>query len=118
MRIFSTLWTKSRGWETPLKSISTATDLVLVFGATEHMKNGILKEVKKNFPTAYVCGCSTAGEIVGDRVLDDSLSLTAVHFEQTRIRASVVTVVTPSDSFHAGQQLANSIPTEGLVHAF
>src|SRR2546430_1762163 len=114
------MYTADAGWAPPVKTLPGAdqADLVLVFGATAHMKNGILKDVKKTFPKAYICGCSTAGEIAGERVLDDSLCVTAVQFEHTKFRTAVVNVNGPDDSFSAGEKLASAIPAENLVHAF
>ena len=120
MKISRIVWTADGGWSPPAKSLSNpaGAELVLVFGATAQMKNGILKDVKKTFPNAYICGCSTAGEIFGERVLDDSVCVTAVRFEHTKFRTAVVNVSGPADSFSAGQQLAGAIPPENLVHAF
>ena len=120
MKISRTLWTADSGWVPPPKTLAhpDQAELVLIFGATAHMKNGILKDVKKAFPKAYICGCSTAGEIAGERVLDDSACVTAVHFEHSKFRTAVVSVAGPGDSFSAGEKLAASIPTENLVHAF
>lgn len=120
MKISRSIWSPDAGWAPAAGSVTGAhpADLVLAFGATAHMKNGVLKEVKKNFPKAYICGCSTAGEISGARVLDDSLCVTAVHLEHTKFRAAVVSVNGPGDSFSAGEKLVAAIPPENLVHAF
>jgi hypothetical protein len=120
MHISRTIWTKDAGWAPAIATLPQAdqANLVFVFGATPNMKNGVLKEVKKTFANAYICGCSTAGEIAGERVLDDSLCVTAVHFQHTKVRSAVVSVGGPGDSFSAGEKLASAIPAQDLVHAF
>ncbi|HEV8605931.1 MAG TPA: FIST N-terminal domain-containing protein [Tepidisphaeraceae bacterium] len=120
MKISRTLWTKDSGWSPAINALPGADQagLVLVFGATSQMKNGTLKDIQKAFPKAYVCGCSTAGEIAGEHVLDDSVCVTAIQFQHTTFRTAAVSVSGPADSFSAGAKLAMAIPQENLVHAF
>jgi hypothetical protein len=114
-------WTAPTGWTRHPGSLpeGDAAHLVLVFGAPSPLRNEeLLADLRAAWPGAYICGCSTAGEIDGDRVLDDSLTATAIRFERSWIRVSEVTLGAPEESFSAGQELAMAIPHEGLVHAF
>lgn len=117
MKITRNIWTHANGWEATAES-KIAADLVLVFGATQAMKGGALDGIRAMYPGAYVCGCSTAGEIAGGRVLNDSMVATAVQFEGSTLKTAEVTINGPGDSYAAGQQLVAMIPQAGLVHAF
>jgi hypothetical protein len=121
MKISRSLWTVEKGWSQqgdPLAPTETA-DLVLVFGSTTALKEGrVLSDLRKSHPKAYICGGSTAGEISGDRLLDDSATATAVKFKSTKIRAADAQISDPQESFSIGKDLADSVPHEGLAHAF
>jgi hypothetical protein len=87
MRVTQRCWTADGGWEPPLARDRQDADLVLVFGGTSVFEDGRrLVELGEAYPAAVVFGCSTAGEIYGTRVDDDSLSVTAVKFERTALR--------------------------------
>ncbi len=89
--------------------------LVVVFGAS---RAGDLAEraaeLRAAYPRAVVMGCSTAGEIFGDEVFDDSLSVAVVRFEHTALRFAVV----PADTPDAGRELASKLDGDGLRAVF
>lgn len=89
-----------------LKEISP--DLILVFGSpdwfTEEIK--LVDSLKTNFPNAIRVGCSTAGEISGSGVSNQSLVVTAVHFKNIKMQIESVDIATMKDSEIAGQMLA------------
>jgi hypothetical protein len=121
MKISRSVWSNTTGWvqQTAGLPATAGADLVLVFGATAPFKSGeAFAHLRKTYPGAYICGCSTAGEIAGQHVLDDSIVATAVRFEGTTFRVSNATIAGPEQSFAAGRQLASAIPHAGLVHAF
>jgi hypothetical protein len=105
-------WAKPGGW-TPASSgpVAQSAQLVLVFGATALLRDSELTEsVRKLYPAAYVLGCSTAGEICGDRVSNDSLVATAIHFDHTQVRTAEVSLEVNSGSQKAGEFLAQALP--------
>jgi hypothetical protein len=63
-------------------------------------------------------GCSTAGEICGTRVLDDSLVATALHFDHAQVKGSRIAIGSNGSSFDVGAQLAKSLDHKDLVHVF
>jgi hypothetical protein len=68
-------------------------DLVLLFGATKRIKEkGLINMIRAAYPNACIFGCSTAGEIMGTRVLDNSLIVTAVSFSATKVAGAIVKV--------------------------
>ena len=120
MKVEQRIWTKTKGWS--LQSgpdIQDRVQLVILFGATDIMKEqSFFPDVKKMYPQAHLLGCSTAGEISGTNVFDDSLVVTAVYFEKTQIRGGQISIEENSSSLEAGKRLAQSLPHEGLRHVF
>jgi hypothetical protein len=93
--------------------------LVLAFGSRKAFgKKEIFQEIKNAYPEAYIMGCSTAGEISGTRVFDNSLVSTAVAFKHTKLYGSQIKLNDVKGSFQAGEYLAQSIPQEKLSHLF
>lgn len=91
--------------------------LVLAFGGTEQCRGGDgLRELEAIYPQAAVIGCSTAGEIFGDRVTDEMLVSTAIRFDSTRVELARVELGDRAQSRDAGRRLAAALPPAGLVH--
>lgn len=120
MKIEQTKWTSSKGWE-PRKpgDLSETAQLVLIFASTGILKaNEQIIELKKIYKKAQFVGCSTAGEICGTQVSDDSLVATAVFLEHSQVHVVQTPVQDPNDSFAAGERLAQALDKKGLVHVF
>ena len=118
MRCEQRRWSERGGWE-PAGSaaLDGAPQLVLAFAGAGVVKDAsVLEEARRLYPEARIFGCSTAGEIHGAEVRDDTLSLTAVHFEDTCIEGTKIRIDGASDSEGAGARLARALPHEGLVH--
>jgi hypothetical protein len=91
--------------------VAQSAQLVLVFGATAVLQDPQLMEsIRKLYPEAHILGCSSAGEICGAQVSDDSLVATAIHFEHTQVRAAQVSLIANSGSHKAGEFLAQALP--------
>ncbi len=106
------------GW-TPCHpaQLETDADLVLIFGSNDMLKEkAYLPEIRGAFPRATILGCSTAGEIHNGQVSDDSITVTAVRFQHSRVRGAQTTIDSPQDSYRAGQELAARLPKDQLVH--
>ncbi len=119
MRVKQSRWREAVGWEDETSvPLSDSAQLVLVFGSSSILKTSDrLDEIRRMYPRSHIFGCSTAGEICGTQVTDDSLVVTAVDFEYTTLRTASVRVTDPEKSFEAGEQLAQALVKEGLVHA-
>lgn len=120
MQIEQTHWTQARGWTpAPPGRLAQSAQLVLLFGGTAVLQDTRhYTTIRNAYPHAHLLGCSTAGEISGTRVYDDSLALTALHFEHTPLRGARVKIAEVENSFRAGEQLAQALPPAGLVHVF
>lgn len=118
MIIEQTSWTETKGWEPEAPgALGEPVQLVLVFGATSILREQEqLQQVKEAYPSAHILGCSTAGEICGIQVFDDSLVVTAVHFEHTQVKGAEIKLSEVENSLRAGERLALSLDKDELVH--
>lgn len=104
------------GWSCPsFPPLDGPQTLVLIFCAS-HFENleRRITEVRTAYPQATLMGCSTAGEIYGDEVFDESLSVAVIRFEQTTLRLASV----PSDDPSVGRALANQLAGDDLRAVF
>lgn len=82
----------------------------LIFASPGVATNGLFLSALKNLPPdVIVLGCSTAGEIAGAEVRDDSISMADMVFEQTRLKPVSVKINHAAESFKAGQELAAAL---------
>src|SRR4029077_12689969 len=79
---------------------------------------GVHDALRTMYPDAHLLGCTTAGEICGTTVSDDSVVATAIRFDHTTIRAAYRPLIDASNSKAVGEQLARDLTGAGLVHVF
>lgn len=97
--------------------METQAQCVLAFGSPQSLQNaGALDQVGLWYPQAVIVGCSTAGEICGMSVQDNTLVVTAVHFEHSKLRVASAMVGNALDSYQTGAALAAELNAPGLVH--
>lgn len=94
--------------------------LVLVFAERCLLQqNKIIASIKKEFPYQHIIFGSTAGEIVGNQVYDNSVSVTAIEFEKSFFKISRANILAHhQDSFELGKALFEQLPKENLQHIF
>ncbi len=119
MKIEQRLWTQDKGWEVTMPGNFDATpQLVLVFGGRRIVEEQRYYDlIHSYYPDSHIVECSTAGEILDRRVRDNSLAVTAIHFEKTTLKFAEIDIVGADDSLASGETIAQMIPQEGLVHA-
>lgn len=116
MRVESCRWTAAEGWNCAPGELRDS-QLVLVFGSTAICEGDEpFEDLRTAYPSAEIVGCSTAGEIFGTQVSDDSLVVAAIHFRDTHTRSARVHIDDATDSFAAGAMLAAQLPPGQLVH--
>ncbi len=109
-------WTEGGKWSAK-GSLGDKANLVFVFGERALINQHFcLSEIKSFYPKAHIMGCSTAGEIYGDRVADNSLSVAAIQLEKTSIKQASVKVSETKDSYDAGKKLAALFDGKDLTH--
>jgi len=118
MKIGQKLWTKEKGWVDVLPQKSpAAAQIVFAFGGRSLMEDKkYFEEIHSFYPDSHIIACSTAGEILGSGVRDDSITLTAVLFERTELHVAEADIATAEESAAVGKKLADALPKEKLVH--
>jgi len=119
MQITQQHWTPQGGWKV-VREVPSAhkPQLVLVFGGRALVSDQkMFDEIKGMYPKADVLMCSTAGEIIGTTVADDTISLTAIEFANTPVMYVETTIADAAESRAKGESLAKQLPQEGLAHA-
>lgn len=90
-------------------------DLVLVFGSITLLEDAQLgAALSASFPGACRIGCSTAGEVAGREVMDDTVVVTALHFDSAHISSASTELADMADSTAAGERLGALLAAPGL----
>ncbi|MBL4592231.1 MAG: FIST C-terminal domain-containing protein [Flavobacteriales bacterium] len=95
------------------------TQLVLAFGDRMIFEKNDLwfYYIKNLYPNAEIISSTSAGEIADGKVFDNTISITAICFEKTKIKAISVNI--DDENINAvGKRLITKIKLEGLKHVF
>ncbi len=90
----------------------------LLFGAPGFFADK--EALEKTFAGAglNIIGCSTAGEISGNGVSDDSFSLLALHFDATEVKTAEAPLKNAQQSRAAGQDIGKKLNAPNLAGIF
>ncbi|WP_320822406.1 FIST signal transduction protein [Reinekea sp.] len=103
-------------WHPALPENSKA-QWVLVFGSRRAMQGGAVNvALAAAFPRGHRMGSTTSGEILGARVFDESLVVTAVEFDHSRIASHSVDLADHLNLEAAAEALVAHLPVPGLRH--
>jgi len=119
MKIEQKKYSSSKGWEITRNDDfnSTDADLVIAFGSTDLLRDhSIYDAIRKQYPKANILMNSTSGEIIDVYVNDETISLTALKFEKTKIQTHMTLISDAENSFQAGQNLANQFEKTDLTN--
>ncbi len=118
MKIEQKSWTGGLGWKDIKSTLQgEVPQLVLVFGGRKQVVDPVHYETLRDwYPEGNIIMCSTAGEIIGTAVRDESLSVTAVHFERTELAFSHGSLKEGDNGEKIGASLASTLKPEGLKH--
>jgi hypothetical protein len=113
-------YTPRDGWSQRLPiELDGPQTLLLAFCAPGFYRDrGPLDELLAAFPHAQVLGCSSAGEIYGAELRDESLSCAVVPFAHTRLRRAFARVEGTAGSFAAGAAVAEQLAAPDLRGVF
>jgi hypothetical protein len=105
-------------WSLPLPEKSQA-QWILAFGERQLIANKKLQsELQSAFPCAEIVGCTTSGEIQGMELKDDSISLTALTFDESKVKVVNAAISDFANAVELGKQLVGELPKDELVHIF
>ena len=117
MKIEQKKYSPAGGWQVLNKDDfdSTSCNFVLAFGSPCIFEDtNIYDHINGHYPNADIIMNSTSGEIFGTEVNDDTLSITAIHFETTKIKTATVHIDEVTNSLEAGRFLASAFAPDGL----
>lgn len=122
MKVEKKKWTESLGWQNINNSTleETKAQLVLGFGDRFLLKDpSRFDELKHYYPGAHIVLASSAGNIQGVNIEDQSIVTAAIAFESGSYveiqRTNIKDVV---DSHSGGASLGNQLTKNGLKHVF
>ncbi len=118
MQIEQRYYTDAAGWVGPAALGATA-QWVLALGSREQVSDPRRFEaLRACYPKAHLLMASTSGEIFDTEVSEDRLTVTAICFDHTRIRAAVVRVDEAGGAYQAGRILAERLAAADLRLVF
>jgi hypothetical protein len=117
MKIKQEKFSKTKGWEVIRDDYSNpqSYNFVLVFGGSEILSDPLIFTfIKTRYPNADILLNSTAGEIIDTQVNDETISLTAINFEKTKIKTTAINIEHVKNSYVAGKNLASMLDPDDL----
>jgi len=103
---------------TPVPHLKSKAQFVLIFGAKKLiLEKRIYDELRSLYPSAYLIGGTTAGEIYQNTVSENTLSATAVYMEKSKIQFATVDIEN-GNCFEAAAELTAKFPIASLKHVF
>ena len=119
MQIQQKRFSEATGWVTIRDdgAGSALYNLVLVFSTARIIADpAVYASIKCDFPNADILLNSTAGEISDIKVTDNSISLTAIYFEKTKLKTATADIACNTNSFEAGKKLAADLDAIDLKY--
>ncbi len=111
------LYRFEKEWNEPFdRSLDSETTLLLTFGelGRNEAVDRALKEICGAYPKSIHAGCSSAGEIFDEELLEHSLVAAVAKFEKTSIRKAIRTVESADESRLIGAELAKELAAPDL----
>jgi hypothetical protein len=117
MQASISIWKSTIGWFFPPDCCENP-NLILYFGAPSVMigDSSPIVELVAKYPSALVCGCSTAGEILGNHVHDETVVAALIHFHATAVRAVGERISAVEQSTAVGERVATALAAPDLQH--
>ena len=119
MKIQQKKFVREDGWKMIRDDFSgTITPhLVLAFGCRKAFSDpAVYASLKADYPSAEILLNSTAGEICDIQVTDNTISVTAIHFEKTQVKTASVLIGDSKNSYEAGKALCGKLDSAGLKY--
>lgn len=120
MKIQTFQFATGQGWSvSQFPDLDSENTLVLIFVAPEFVNApDPIKELSKHYPKSKMMGCSTAGEIAGFFVSDNSMTVAVIKFEKTLLKMIYKIVQSSDDSYQAGLDIVADLNQDALSGIF
>jgi len=104
------------GWSSePDGTLDSDRTLVVLFGASNLIdRPALVQRIFDTYPRSRIMGCSSAGEIHGTRVLDDSLVVAVAKFDHVTLRIADARISGTDESLAAGKEIARQLNAQDL----
>lgn len=111
MKIESFQYIQNQGWSIQtFPELDSENTLILVFASSVFRANSKpIEELAQAYKKSKIIGCSTAGEIFGPNIFDNSISVAVAQFESTKLQIAKTDVKDTEDSYEAGVHLSKSL---------
>ena len=120
MKIIQARKLLGKDWEYQSTKMDLKDPLVLVFADRLHLeKQEIIDEINEEFAYEDIVFASTAGEISGNEVIEDSIAVTAIEFEKSTFVVKSANILDfDNDAKVLGSKLIDALPKDDLKHVF
>lgn len=120
MKLMTFQYIKNKGWSIDkFPDLDSEQTLILVFAAPGFINSPEpIYELAKHYPKSKMIGCSSAGEILGADIYDDSLSVAVVHLEKSTIKITKIEIQDINQSLTVGETIAKQLDTSNLKSIF
>ena len=114
MKMFQVTY-KNGNWTENLPKIMDSTQtLITVYFNAEAVMSSVWDEIQANFPQSVIMGCSGAGEVRGDSLVDGEVVVTITQFFKSKLAFFETKISEGQDSEQVGEALAKEIETKDL----
>jgi len=107
-------------WNIPLDTaLDSEHTLIIIFGTSKkEIVDEPIQEIVSSFPHSKIIGASTAGEILQDELLKESMVVAVMQFDSTRVKIATQNLTHTEDSFSKGINIANALKADDLKAIF
>lgn len=110
-------WSSQNGWEKGSELVDA--DLVFAFADDGFFQTAdCYAQLNERFPRAHIIGCSSSGSVLDTGISDDDVVVTAVKFEQGRVRVAVADLGGEAGVSELGVRLMAELKADDLRHVF
>lgn len=120
MKLETFQYIKDKGWSVKnFPQMDSEQTLILAFASPGMIENpDIFKELATHYPKSKIIGCSTAGEISGSSIMDDSICVAVAQFENTPLKIAIAEIQKLEDpiktGIKAGEKIAKDLKKPDL----
>ncbi|MEP2023104.1 MAG: FIST N-terminal domain-containing protein [Reichenbachiella sp.] len=116
MHVEQRKWSNGSGWEILSDhKLGAKAQLVFVFGSTDLVQDQkLFDEIRSIYSKAEIVVSSASSEIMAGKVAQNTLNVTALHFEKTKIKTLEINLDDVKDSFDVGAHISAHIDKDEL----
>jgi len=118
MKIVQAQKLKGKEWKYSTEKLELKNPLVLVFADRFLLEDSaVINDIRAQFPYEHLIFGSSAGEIMGPFVSDESIAVTAIEFDKSSFIVKTANILDfQKDTSALGLSLSKSLPKENLKH--